>query len=50
MANRKYILNCWLQKLKFILVTTKDKDLLNYCEREIRHIKEELNSMIKKKK
>lgn len=50
MANRKYTLKCELQRLRYILLTTSDKNLLDYCERNIREIKQELDLMSNRKK
>ena len=49
-ANRKYILKCELKRLRGILLTTTDKELLNYCDRNIREIKQELELMSNKRK
>ena len=50
MANRKYVLKCELQRLRGILLTTTDEYLLNYCDKNIREIKQELDLMSNKNK
>lgn len=50
MTNSRDKLKKYQARLKFILLTTKDEDLLKYCEKEMRRVKDELALTYMKKK